>query len=200
MVCLNQIWPFAGRSGECHTTPIGPARKIRFAGERWSDKVLTAENQQERLDPQWVTGFVDGEGCFHVSINKHPRMSNGWQVLPEFRIVQHSRDEALLARLQEFFQAGRVVVNHGNRKELRIRRLSELNRVVTIFERNPLMTRKSEDFNKFKQVLELMRDNEHLTQKGLVKIVNLSWSMNRKVKPRYLESSETLRQKSLKSD
>ena len=50
---------------------------------------MTADDQQERLDPHWVSGFVDGEGCFHVSINKFPKMSIGWQVLPEFRIVQH---------------------------------------------------------------------------------------------------------------
>ena len=157
---------------------------------------MTADNQQERLDPRWVTGFVDGEGCFHVSINKQPRMSMGWQVLPEFRIVQHSRDEELLKRLQQFFQGGKVVVNHDTRKELRIRRLEELRRVIENFERYPLMTRKSKDFKMFREVLKSMDRHEHLTKKGLEKIANLCWKMNRKVKPRYLESSETLRRKS----
>jgi hypothetical protein len=162
--------------------------------------VLTADNQQERLDPRWVTGFVDGEGCFHISINKHARMSMRWQVLPEFRIVQHKRDEALLKELQRFFQAGKVVVNHGNRKELRIRKLDELKNVIALFERYPLMTKKSSDFEVFKEVLRSMDRQEHLTHEGLEKIANLCWKMNRKVKPRYLESSETLRRKSLKSD
>ena len=164
--------------------------------------MLTADNQQERLDPRWVTGFVDGEGCFHISINKHPKMSMGWQVskLPEFRIVQHSRDEALLKELQRFFQAGKVVVNHGSRKELRIRKLNELKNVINLFERYPLMTKKSRDFEVFREVLSSMDHQEHLTREGLEKIANLCWKMNRKVKPRYLESSETLRRKSLKGD
>jgi len=161
---------------------------------------LTAGNQQERLDPQWVTGFVDGEGCFHISINKQEQMSTGWQVLPEFRIVQHSRDEALLNELQRFFQAGRVVVNHGNRKELRIRKLDELKEVTTFFENHPLNTKKQRDFELFREVLRLMKDRKHLTEEGLEKIANLCWQMNRKVKPRYLESSETLRRKSHFSD
>ena len=161
---------------------------------------MTADNQQERLDPRWVTGFVDGEGCFHVSINKHPRMPSGWQVLPEFRIVQHSRDDALLMKLQQFFQAGKVVVNHGTRKELRIRKLNELVKVVELFEQYPLMTRKRKDFEIFREILRSMSLKEHLTSQGLTKIANLCWKMNRKVKPRYLESSETLRQKSLKGD
>jgi hypothetical protein len=162
--------------------------------------VSTADNQQESLDPRWVTGFVDGEGCFHVSINKHPKMSVGWQVLPEFRIVQHARDEVVLRELQRFFNAGRVVINHADRKELRIRRLNDLRRVVEVLSEYQLKTRKKKDFEIFKEILDSMDRNEHLTQKGLTKIAHLCWKMNRKVKPRFLESSETLRQKSQSGD
>ena len=161
---------------------------------------MAADNQQERLDPRWVVGFVDGEGCFHVSINRHPRMPIGWQVLPEFRIVQHERDESVLRNLQQFFQAGKVVVNHGARKELRIRRLNELQQVVSFFSRYSLRTKKKRDYEIFKEILELMSQKKHLTIYGLIKIANLCWAMNRKVKPRFLESSETVRQKSLQSD
>ena len=103
---------------------------------------MTADDQQERLEARWVTGFVDGEGCFHVSINKVPKMSIGWQVLPEFRIVQHERDESVLEDLRRFFNAGKVVVNHGARKELRIRKLEQLKDVVLFFKQYPLKTRK----------------------------------------------------------
>ena len=159
---------------------------------------MTADDQQERLDARWVSGFVDGEGCFHVSINKVPKMSIGWQVLPEFRIVQHERDEQVLNNLREFFNAGRVVVNHGTRKELRIRKIDELRQVVSFFEQHPLRTKKRKDFEKFRRILELMEQKEHLRVEGLTKIANLCWDMNRKIKPRILESSETIRQKSRK--
>ena len=157
---------------------------------------MTADNQQERLDARWVSGFVDGEGCFHVSINKSPQMSIGWQVLPEFRIVQHERDESVLKELQQFFRAGKVVTNHGARKELRIRKLNDLKNVVLFFKQHPLRTKKKKDFQIFGEILELMENKKHLTVEGLTNIANLCWSMNRKIKPRFLESSETLRQKS----
>ena len=157
---------------------------------------MTADNQQERLDSRWVSGFVDGEGCFHVSINKIPKMSIGWQVLPEFRIVQHERDESVLKELQQFFQAGKVVTNHGARKELRIRKLNDLRNVVLFFKQHPLRTEKKKNFEIFAKILELMEHKKHLTVEGLTDIANLCWSMNRKIKPRFLESSETLRQKS----
>ena len=157
---------------------------------------MTADNQQERLDPRWVSGFVDGEGCFHVSINKVPNMSIGWQVLPEFRIVQHERDESVLEELQQFFKAGKVVTNHGARKELRIRKLDDLKKVVLFFKQNPLRTEKKKNLELFAEVLELMEQKRHLTVEGLTDIANICWSMNRKIKPRFLESSETIRQKS----
>ena len=157
---------------------------------------MTADNQQERLDSRWVSGFVDGEGCFHVSINKIPKMSIDWQVLPEFRIVQHERDESVLEELQQFFGAGKVVTNHGARKELRIRKLNDLRNVVLFFKQHPLRTKKKKNFEIFAKILELMEHKKHLTVEGLTDIANLCWSMNRKIKPRFLESSETLRQKS----
>jgi LAGLIDADG endonuclease len=156
---------------------------------------MAADNQQERLEQSWVVGFVDGEGCFHVSINRQPRMSTGWQVLPEFRVVQHSKDEAILNRLQHFFGAGSVVVNHGARKELRIRRLNDLNKVSDFFHRHQLQTKKRDDFAVFSEILSLMESKEHLTAAGLTKIAGLCRKMNRKVMPKYLASSETIRQK-----
>ena len=63
---------------------------------------MGADNQQERpsgIPSYYISGFVDGEGCFHVALNRMPKMTLGWQVLPEFRIVQHQRDEKLLIAL-----------------------------------------------------------------------------------------------------
>ena len=157
---------------------------------------MTADDQQERLDARWISGFVDGEGCFHVSINKSEQMSIGWQVLPEFRVVQHERDESVLKELQQFFRAGKVVTNHGARKELRIRKLNDLKNIVLFFKQHPLRTKKKKNLEIFGEILELIENKKHLTVEGLTKIANLCWSMNRKTKPRFLESSETLCQKS----
>ena len=61
-----------------------------------SDNPIGAGNQQESLSPEWVVGFVDGEGCFFIGVNRQPTMKFGWQVLPEVRVVQHERDVAVL--------------------------------------------------------------------------------------------------------
>jgi len=143
------------------------------------DNVMGAGNQQESLDAEWVVGFVDGEGCFHVGINRQPKMSTNWQVLPEFRIVQHKDDEQILTKLQSFFGCGQVTVNNGDRKELRIRGLNNLSKIVNFFEHHPLKTKKQYSFEKFAKIASLMQQGKHLTKDGLVKIAKLALQMNR---------------------
>lgn len=153
---------------------------------------MVAANQQERPSADWIVGFVDGEGCFHVAINRQPRMSVGWQVLPEFRVVQHQRDERVLRTLVETFGCGNVVVNHGDRKEFRVRGLHNLERVVKFFQQHPLRTSKQANFEAFASVIQLMRQQRHMTREGLVQIARIASTMNRCVKPRFLVSSETV--------
>ncbi len=141
---------------------------------------MGAGNQQERLDPGWIVGFVDGEGCFHVAINRQPAMRLGWQVLPEFRVVQHRRDRGVLDSMQSYFGCGAVTVNNGDRMEFRVRGLKNLSAVVEFFESHPLRTKKRNDFGKFAQVIRLMTAGTHLTAYGLRKVAQLSLQMNRR--------------------
>tara|TARA_Y100000296_G_C5076200_1_gene207457 strand:- start:130 stop:630 length:501 start_codon:yes stop_codon:yes gene_type:complete len=158
-----------------------------------------ADNQQERLDASWIVGFTDGEGCFHVSINRISKMSLGWQVLPEFRIVQNEKDEFVLFKIKDYFGFGNIRINridhHGTRKEFRVRGLENLNKIIKFFDENNLKTSKKKDFEIFSRIIQFMNNKEHLTKKGLEKIAKLITVMNRKPKSKYLESSETIRQK-----
>ena len=154
--------------------------------------MLSADNQQESLDAEWIVGFVDGEGCFHVAINKQPKMKIGWQVLPEFRIVQHKRDIKILYKIRNTLGIGQITRNHGDRFEVRIRGLENLKKLINFFQEHNLQTTKKENFGIFCKIINLMEQKEHLTQEGLNKIALLASSMNNRVKSKYLESSETI--------
>jgi LAGLIDADG endonuclease len=145
-----------------------------------SDNPIGAGNQQESLSPEWVVVSSTAEGCFYVGVNRQPSMKLGWQVLPEFRVVQHERDVALLEQLREFFRCGQITVNHGDRKELRIRGLKDLSeRVAPFFKAHPLRTVKRSSFECFAEVIQLMQRGDHLTMKGLTRIRELAGRMNR---------------------
>jgi hypothetical protein len=130
------------------------------------------------LSPDWVVGFVDGEGCFHVSVNRHPELTIGFQVLPEFVVVQHQRDVQILHALKRFFRGGVVRVNHGDRWCYRARKLETLQQVCAFFQRHPLKTKKQVDFVKFRKVVDLVGSKEHLSVDGLKRVIGLAKTMN----------------------
>ena len=133
-----------------------------------------------KLDAQWVTGFVDGEGCFYVGINPHQEMSAGFQVLPEFTVVQHERDTQILHALKDFFGCGVVRTNHGDRMAFRVRGKEHLlERVIPFFVEHPLKSKKRADFEKFRRILLMMDAGEHLTAEGIENIRTIAAQMNR---------------------
>ena len=132
------------------------------------------------LDAAWITGFVDGEGCFYVGINAHPEMKSGYQVLPEFTVVQHKRDVQVLHALKAYFGCGVVRTNHGDRMAYRVRSVENLlDHIIPFFEKHPLKTKKNVDFQKFRRILRLVKEGDHLTKEGVDRIRAIAGEMNR---------------------
>jgi hypothetical protein len=137
-----------------------------------------------KLTPDWVVGFVDGEGCFFVGVQRNPAVKVGFQVIPEFRVVQHKRDLDVLHALKRFFEFGRVCRNHGDRWEFRVRRLDQLRAIADFFEQHPLRTKKRVDHHKFSDVLQMMEEGRHLTSDGLGEVIRIASAMNTSSRPR----------------
>lgn len=135
------------------------------------------------LHPQWIVGFTDGEGCFSVSINKNLEMKNGYQVLPEFVIVQHKKDAQILHALKKYFKCGVCRQNHGNRDCYRVRSVSHLSEIIIpFFMKHSLKTKKKLDFIKFRKIILLMVQKQHLTVSGLEQIEQILNTMNNRSK------------------
>src|SRR3989440_11292598 len=92
--------------------------KVEPKGEGYREKLSRenatgADNQQERLKTVgWVVGFVDGEGCFSVTIQRCRVVKLGWQVFPEFVVTQGAKSLSALQALQRFFGCGRIYINN----------------------------------------------------------------------------------------
>ena len=132
-----------------------------------------------KLDAQWITGFVDGEGCFYVGVNLHREMTAGFQVLPEFTVVQHKRDVQVLHALKAYFGCGVVRTNHGDRMAYRVRGKEHLlTYIVPFFVKHSLKTKKNVDFLKFRDILLMMEAGKHLTAEGIETIRAIAAQMN----------------------
>jgi hypothetical protein len=137
---------------------------------------------------------VDGEGCFHIGIARHPEMKAGYQVLPEFTVVQHERDVQVLHGLKAYFGCGVVRRNHGDRMSFRVRKLEHLReRIVPFFMKHSLKTGKHQDFVKFRRVLLSMERGDHLSLDGIERIRAIASEMNR---GRTIESATSTKVKS----
>jgi hypothetical protein len=132
------------------------------------------------LNPDWIVGFVDGEGCFHVAINKNDGVKFGYQILPEFMVVQHGRDINVLYRLRTEMKCGVVRSNHGDRFCWRVRDLKNLVEIIVpFFEIHPLKTKKNIEFRRFAKVVKMMHSQEHLSVAGFREIERIASEMNR---------------------
>jgi hypothetical protein len=132
------------------------------------------------LEAQWIVGFVDGEGCFFVGINPHSEMTSGYQVLPEFTVVQHKRDIQLLYALKKFFGCGVVRSNHGDRMAYRVRSIQHLSEIIIpFFDKHQLKSKKKLDYLKFRKILLLIDRKDHLTPEGIKEIRSIASKMNK---------------------
>jgi hypothetical protein len=154
-----------------------------------SDNPSGADNQQEtvgspmlELDPLWVVGFVDGEGCFSVSVhrNANSKSTGGWQLHPVFHVYQHERYRAVLEALRDVFGCGRLRPKGPNSAvwTFAVDGVVALEQhVIPFFERHPLIVKRS-DFDNFAQIVRAMRRKEHLTSDGFERLLRLAYAMN----------------------
>jgi len=148
--------------------------------------VTGADNQQERLScdesAKWfLAGFIEGEGSLAVSIKKHPSRF-GFIASPEFFLYQHESGRPLLELAREVFGHGSITPKPGNPQVLVFRVASRkvlLGRVIPYFERYVVpFTCKGAMFRGFREIVLAMSRKEHLTPDGLLKVIEVAYSMN----------------------
>jgi hypothetical protein len=129
--------------------------------------------------PAWVVGFIDGEGTFHVAVQKNSTMALGYQVQLQFAITQHNRDKELMSKFPLFFNCGYIASDGDTKKQFRIRDFKKRDHLFELIDNYPLLTQKRLDAEAFRQVHAMMCEGLHLTSDGLDAIRTIKQSMNR---------------------
>ena len=151
-----------------------------------SDNQTRADNQQGRLDPWYIAGFTDGEGCFSISIFKNSTTKLGYQVFPEFVLTQGAKSVTVLREVQSFFDCGQIYENRrsdNHRENLHrycVRSLKDIQEKITpFFKEYQLRTNKRFDFEIFCLGVDMISRKEHLHPDGLDRLRSLAATMNR---------------------
>jgi len=124
----------------------GPKTKIRSYSSLTKSNTLTNKvtNYKSNLHPLFVTGLVDAEGSFTVSVLKSSLTKTGWGVNARFKITTHITDLDLMLNLKKFFgeDIGKLVI-FKDTCTYRVDKLKDiLDVVITHFDKYPLVTQK----------------------------------------------------------
>jgi LAGLIDADG endonuclease len=148
-----------------------------------SDNPTGADNQQERLD-DYLCGYVDGEGSFHVAIQRNPSTRFKWQLVPEFHVSQNPERASILHLLQTHLGCGRIRRNarEGGRDTSLVfvvrNRNDLLEKVIPYFEAHPLISEKRREFDSFAEIVRAMARKEHCTREGFERLLMIAMNMN----------------------
>lgn len=129
----------------------------------------------------YLAGFVEGEGCFSVSIKPHKQMKFGWVVDPMFSIYQHKKNRKVLDLFQSEVHCGYIVSKNGKPGVLvyivdNRRTLEEI--IIPFFSKYKLLGTKWDDFLIFRKIIFMMGEKKHLEKDGLIEIIKLAFQMN----------------------
>ncbi len=137
------------------------------------------------LPPDYVAGFIDGEGCFTIVISKHPQKKTGLDPRLNFEIELREDDLEILESIQETLGCGRIYHIDLDRYgwhphvELKVSSIKEIReKVIPFLKKHPLRAKKRKSFELFVQAAEIFASKEHLTGMGLKKLYELKSKMN----------------------
>jgi len=101
-------------------------------------------------DPNWLAGFVSGDGCFYVKISK-ASTTIGYSVELRFQVTQHSRDAELLKSLVSYLNCGNCYLpSNYNFADFIVRKTSDiLNNIIPFFNKYPIQGVKADDYADF---------------------------------------------------
>lgn len=144
---------------------------------------------KDRDFAEYISGYVDGEGCFSVSFTKRPRFLVGWETKPSFSVSQnHDRAEVLFL-MQKYFKAGFMRRDFSDRTlKYEVRKIDDLiTKVIPHFKQYKLLSGKQKDFIMFEKVCFLMKKEKHKTIEGLQKILSIAFEMNSSGRRKYTQ-------------
>lgn len=151
----------------------------------------------------YLSGFTDGEGSFNISFRPRPDFNLPWKISACFNISQ--KDKVILALVKHHLKCGTMRARPDGVWYYEANNLTAIvENIIPFFNQFKFLSaKKKNDFRIFKQIVGLMKVDDHLTKDGVLQIINLRNMMNGGGKRKYSDdeivkaiegSSETIRQ------
>lgn len=148
---------------------------------------------KEIPDPNWVSGFVSGDGSFHI-VNRDSESNPN--VFARFSVHLHKREldvlNGLFTYLRKFYSNERGDLTLSEKKitilensvNLQISKFSDIDEIIIpFFTQYPILGIKSLDFKDFKSICKILKTREHLNSPLIFKkiqTIKSGMNLNRK--------------------
>jgi hypothetical protein len=152
-------------------------------------------------DRYWMTGFIEGEGSFFVNACVR-KPGIGFQ--PVFRIALSEKDRKIIEKIKDMLGFGKIqfksnetwrkrgMFNPQSQYAYVITKVEDVQRFIEIFDEDLFLTSKKEDFILWKRAFNIIKNYEHLSYRGFVKICEIRDMMNKKIKSKNYKNKEWL--------
>lgn len=149
----------------------------------------------KKLNPWYVSGFIDGEGSFSIGMGKHRTLKRGIEVRCQFEIEVRSDDRQILERICVTLGCGKLYdcsyerygwYPHTKYKIGSTREMEEF--LFPFLDKYPLQAKKAKDYRLFKKVVLMFRNKLHLTESGFRRIVAIRDHIRETGKKHYNEN------------
>ncbi len=143
-------------------------------------RLFSTMTVKPKLNPWFFTGFTDAEGCFSIKIQPNANLKMKWRVRPVFSITLHKKEFAILESIQNglFDSVGKIHKSGKKAIIYEVDSLKDLTYIIDHFDKYPLITKKVGDYLIWKQCIQIIKQGEHLNEKGLLEIISLKSSLN----------------------
>lgn len=132
------------------------------------------------LEDNWFIGFVDAEGCFHVSFIKNSK--NSFRILFDLAQKGEENKKTILDKLPLLFGVGAVNKQyHENNWNYRVSGFSNTKILMKYFDNSKysFLTKKSTSYLIWKEIHRSISNLEHLDPVKKQKLINLSKIVNK---------------------
>ena len=153
----------------------------------FEDRFNHCWNNKIKLEPEWIQGFVDGEGSFQCEIYKSKRNNALIQINFSLQVKQNNHDVAILYAIKDFFKSGYLKPKYNIKNIEEILKLSRTTttywtrdyiNVINFFNKYPLFTKKRLDLLDWKRLILLKMNKAYLDEKGLNLMIKIKNNMN----------------------
>jgi hypothetical protein len=115
---------------------------------------------------------------FTIKIQQNDKLKTKWRVRPVFSITLHIKDINLLKSIKNNLNVGNISKSGQKAAMYSVDSIKDIPVIINHFDKYPLVTQKLSDYFIFKQCYNIIKQGNHLTEKGLLDIIGLKSNLN----------------------